>query len=43
MYFLLDVDSDGNYMMRMSDNMAMDMESGELHITSSWGDDEDDW
>ena len=29
-------DSDGNMMMRMSDNMAMDMDSGELHLTSSW-------
>jgi len=28
-------------MMRMGDNMAMDMDSGELHIISSW-DDEDD-
>ena len=29
-------------MMRMSDNMAMDMDSGELHFVSSWDDDEDD-
>lgn len=29
-------DSDGNTMMRMSDNLAMDMDSGELHLTSSW-------
>lgn len=29
-------DSDGNMMMRMSDNMAIDMDSGELHLTSSW-------
>ena len=35
------IDSDGNMMMRMGDNMAMDMDSGELHIISSW-DDEDD-
>ena len=33
-------DSDGNMMMRMSDNMAMD--TGELHFVSSWNDDEDD-
>lgn len=33
-------DSDGNMMMRMSDNMAMDMETGELHMVSGW-DDED--
>ncbi len=29
-------DSDGNMMMRMSDNMTMDMDSGELHFVSSW-------
>lgn len=34
-------DSDGNMMMRMSDNMAMDMDSGELHLTSSWDDDDE--
>ncbi len=34
-------DSDGN-MMRMYDNMAMDMDSGELHFISSWDDDEED-
>ena len=33
-------DSEGNMMVRMSDNMAMDMDSGELHLISSWGDDE---
>ena len=35
------IDSDGNMMMRMGDNMAMDMDSGDFHIISSW-DDEDD-
>ena len=35
-------DSDGNMMMRMSENIAMDMDSGELHITSNWSDEEDD-
>ena len=35
-------DSDGNMMMRMSDNMAMDMDSGDIHFTSSWDNDEDD-
>ena len=31
-------------MMRMGDNMAMDMDSGELHVISSWDDeDEDDY
>lgn len=33
-------DSDGHMMMRMSDNMAMDMDSGELHLVSGW--DEED-
>lgn len=28
-------------MMRMGDNMAMDMDSGELHIISSWEDEDD--
>lgn len=35
------IDSDGNLMMRMSDNMAMDMDFGELHFISSWDNDED--
>ena len=29
-------------MMRMGDNMAMDMDSGELHMVSSWDDDDDE-
>lgn len=36
----LGIDSDGNLMMRISDNMAMDMDSGELHIVSGWNDDD---
>ncbi len=32
-------DSEGNMMVRMSDNKAMDMDSGELHLISSWDDD----
>ena len=40
----LAMDSDGHLMMRMGDNMAMDMNSGDLHIVSGWNDDdEDDW
>ena len=35
-------DSDGSMMMRMSDNMAMDMDSGEIHFVHSWDCDEDD-
>ena len=36
------IDSDGDLLMRMGDNMAMNMDSGELHIISGWSDDEDD-
>ena len=35
-------DSDGNMMMKMSDNMALDMDSGEIHFVSSWDEGEDD-
>ena len=37
------MDSAGNMMMRVGDNMAMDMDSGELHFVSGWNDDDDDW
>lgn len=36
------IDSEGHMMMRMGDNMAMDMDSGELHMVSSWDDDDDE-
>lgn len=36
------IDSDGNMLIRMGDNMAMDMESGELYIVSSWEDEDAD-
>ena len=32
------IDSDGDLMMRMGDNMAMDMVTGDIHIISSWPD-----
>ena len=35
------IDSDGNMLMRMGNNIAMDMDSGELHIISSWEDEDD--
>ena len=35
-------DSDGNMMIKMSDNMALDMDSGEIHFVSSWDEEEDD-
>lgn len=36
------INTDGDLLMRMGDNMAMDMDSGELHFISSWSDDEED-
>lgn len=36
------LDSDGHLMMRMSNSMAMDMDSGELYFISSWDDEDDD-
>lgn len=32
-------DSDGHFHMRMGDSLSLDMDSGELHLTSSWEDD----
>ena len=38
------VDSNEDMMMRLSDNMALDMDSGDIHFTSSWNNDDDnDW
>ena len=31
------MNADGNLMMKMSDSMAMDLDSGELHLISSFG------
>ena len=36
------IDSDGDLLMRMGDNMAMDMETGDLHFISEWLNNEDD-
>lgn len=36
------IDSDGDLLVRMGYNMAMDMDSGELHIISGWSNDEND-
>lgn len=36
------VDSEGNFMMRMSNNTAMDMDTGDIHFISGWSDDEED-
>ena len=35
------IDSDGDLLMRMGDNMAMNMVSGDLHFISCWSDDDD--
>lgn len=35
-------DSDGHMMHHMGGNMAMDMDTGDLHIVHGWDDDEDD-
>ena len=35
------VDSKGNFSMRVGDNMVMDMDSGEMHFTTSWDSDDD--
>lgn len=32
----------GHLMTRMSDNMAMDLDTGELHMISSWNNDDDE-
>ncbi len=34
------IDSDGDLLMRMGDNMAMDMVTGDLHFILGWSDDE---
>ncbi len=36
------MDSDGNLMMRMSDNMAIDLDTGDIHMISSWSQDNDE-
>lgn len=36
------IDSDGNFMMRMTENTVMDMDTGDIHFISGWSDDEED-
>ena len=36
------IDPNGDLMMRMGDNTAMDMDTGDIHLVSSWSDDNDD-
>ena len=33
---------DGDFGITISDNMAMDMDSGDIHFISGWSDDEED-
>lgn len=35
------MDMDGHLMTKMSNNTALNLETGELHITSSWNDDDE--
>ena len=30
------MDSDGNLLLRMTDTMALDLDSGDIHLTSLW-------
>lgn len=36
------IDSDDNLLIRMEDNMATDMVTGDLHFVSGWSDNEDE-
>ena len=36
------MDTEGHIYVRVSDDCAMDLESGELHFTSDWDNDEDE-
>ena len=36
------IDSDGDILMRMGDDLALDLDSGELHLISGWSKDKDD-
>ena len=36
------MDSNGDLMMRMGDHMAMDMDTGDIHMISSWSDDDEE-
>ena len=36
------IDSNGDLLMRLGDNMAMDMDTGDIHMISSWPNDDDE-
>ena len=39
---MMAIASDGNLLMRMGENMVMDMDTGDLHIISLWSNDDED-
>ena len=38
----LAIDSEGHTLMRMSDNMALDVDTGDVHLISGWQSDDED-
>ena len=36
------METNGDLLMKMSDNMALDLDSGDIHFLSSFGSDDDD-
>ena len=36
------IDSDGDLWMRMGDDLALELDSGELHMVSGWSNEADD-
>ena len=36
------VDMDGNWSVRIGDGLAMDMDTGDIHFTTSWSSDDSD-
>ena len=39
--YIFDYD-DGDFAMSISDSMAMDMDTGDIHMISSWADDDEE-
>ncbi len=37
------VDFDGDLLLRMTDSLSLDLDSGDIHLTSLWEKDEDDF
>lgn len=42
MSYNMAMDCDGNLLMRMGENMAVNMDSGELHLIFGWSKDKDE-